>query len=257
MFHSSLYLLHVVEPAPRSVPDTRFIPDADWDEVRNRGVKALGDMADVHFKGLCVTPFVRQGDAATEITAFAARHNVSMIMMSSHGSERLRVPLLGSVTSRVLNEAVYPVWTAPQAEQRLEIRSLLCGIDLGPESRSLIREAATLGERTGAKVRLAYAVAGEENEIDQGAESGFERYIKNCARVSVASLQHEMGTDFDLCMEAGRPSRVFAAAARHHDVDLTIIGRGRRGGGGRERSAALCGEAYSIVHECHCPVLSF
>jgi nucleotide-binding universal stress UspA family protein len=245
----------VVENGSRSILDTRFIPEVAWDEVRDRGTQALEDLARLHFDGLCTMPVVRHGNAAAEITKFAASRGIGTIMIPAHGCERLRVPLLGAVTTRVLGSASCPVWTLPIQQPSdpralTEIRSLLCAIDLGPESPALIREAESLGAQTGAKVRLVYAVAGEPNQIDR-AEIGYERYIKDCARASVARLQDELGTAFNLCMEAGRPSRVIAAVARHHDADLVIIGRGRHGG-----SPGLRGEAYSIVHECPCPVLS-
>jgi nucleotide-binding universal stress UspA family protein len=123
-----------------------------------------------------------------------------------------------------------------------EIRSLLCAIDLGPESRALIRAADSLGARTGAKVRLTHAVAGDESAPRTARELELEKDLKDRARVSVARLRQEAGTAFDLCLRAGPPSRVVETVARHHEADLVIIGRGA--------------SQFSIIRECPCPVLS-
>ena len=83
-------------------------------------------------------------------------------------------------------------------------------------------------------------------------ELELEKYLKDCARVSVARLQQETGTAFDLCLQAGEPSRVVETVARHHEADLAIIGRGKlQAYGGRLRT-----HDYSIICDSPCPVMS-
>ena len=119
-------------------------------------------------------------------------------------------------------------------------------------SVSLLRSGAALGAKTGAKVRVVHAVPGEESPVLRGTAMEFERFLKDSATVSIARLQQETGTAFDVCMETGKPWRVIAAVARHHKADLVLIGRGRlHGFAGQFRT-----DAYSIIRESPCPVLS-
>jgi hypothetical protein len=129
---------------------------------------------DLNFEGSRVVPAIRYGDADDEITNFATTRHIGMIMMATYSQE-------------VFSNARCPVWMAAVRNEAApprepEIRSLLCAIDLGLQSRLLVRAAEFVGERAGAKVRLVYAVAGEENEIAPGAAIGFERYIKRLRR---------------------------------------------------------------------------
>jgi nucleotide-binding universal stress UspA family protein len=257
LFNSSIRLLHVLERPACFGCAAPFVPETEWLALRGRGSVALAEMAREDFGGFNVTPVVRQGDPATAIAAFAATREVDLIMMPTHGSGRYRAALLGSVTAKVLDDVHCPVWTSAHPE-RFEpdscrgLHSILCAIDLSPESGALVRSAATFGAKTGATVRLVHAVPGEENGLQQSMNLEFERYLRDCARDSVRNLQRETHTAFDLCLEAGRPSRVIAAAARHHEADLVVIGRGKLDGlAGRLRTGV-----YSIVRDSPCPVLS-
>jgi nucleotide-binding universal stress UspA family protein len=191
---------------------------------------ALADLARSYFAGLTIVPVVMQGDPAREISAFAEARGIDLIMMPIH-----RAP--ESVTAKILDNSPCPLLTMPDAHPG-EIRSLLCAIDLGPQSHPRIRAADSFGARTGAKVRLVHAVPGSDSGISNKSELEYERYLKDCARVAIARLQREAGNAFDICVHAGQPSRVIELAGRHHDADLAISGRGRN-------------HAYSIIRDSH------
>jgi nucleotide-binding universal stress UspA family protein len=255
LFDCSIHLLHVMEHPAYFVLEMPFIPETHWMEMRKRAGCALAEMAREDFEGVNVIPVIRQGDAATEITAFAEEHGTGLVAMPTHGCGRFRAALLGSVPAKVLNDLRCPVWTLAHSETgevNPTIRSILCGVKLDPESRSLVRETAELGARTGAKVRLVHAIAGGEPGAQGGMDLGFQRFLKDSATASMARLQQETGTSFDVCMETGPPSRVIAEAARHHQGDLVVIGRVRL----HEFAGQLRTDVYSIIRDSPCPVLS-
>jgi len=53
-------------------------------------------------------------------------------------------------------------------------------------------------------------------------------------------------------MDTGKPSRVVAAAARHHNADLVIIGHGKL----HRFAGQFLTHTYSIIRDSPCPVLS-
>ena len=84
-------------------------------------------------------------------------------------------------------------------------------------------------------------------------EDVFRADIMRMSRDSVMKLQQEAGTKVDMCMEMGSVSKVVQAAALHHEADLVMIGHGRiHNSLGRLRT-----NAYSIIREAPCPVLSW
>jgi nucleotide-binding universal stress UspA family protein len=80
----------------------------------------------------------------------------------------------------------------------------------------------------------------------------FENFLTETFGGKICELQKEAGTNFTLCIEAGKTSAVVAAAAEHHKADLILIGRGVLPHfGGRLRT-----NVYSIIRDAPCPVLS-
>jgi nucleotide-binding universal stress UspA family protein len=256
LFDCPVYLLHVVEHPAYFAFGMPFIPETHWAEMRKRAGCALAGIAGEDFEGVNATPVVRQGDAATEITAYAEQHGIGLTAIPTQGSGRFRAALLGSVAAKMLNDLRCPVWTMAHSERdevTTGIHSILCAVKLDTDSRLLVREAAELGLRTGATVRLVHAVAGEEAGVQRGMDLDFQRFLKDCAVTSVARLQHETGTGFQVCMETGTPSQVIAQAARHHQGNLVMIRRSKV----HQFAGQLGTDVYSIIRDSPCPVLSF
>src|SRR6185369_1212598 len=116
---------------------------------------------------LRVEKVVEEGDPAIGIISYAERNGVDLIVMPTHGYGKFRGLLLGSVTAKVLHDAKCAVWTTAHSEDpklttKIDLRTMLCAIDLMPENADLIRQAASLAGDFNAKLRLVHAVPGAE-----------------------------------------------------------------------------------------------
>jgi nucleotide-binding universal stress UspA family protein len=60
-------------------------------------------------QGLRVTPTVRYGNAAEEIIAYAGGHDISIIVMATHGRSGVGRWLLGSTAEKVLRGTPVPI----------------------------------------------------------------------------------------------------------------------------------------------------
>ena len=72
------------------------------------------------------------GDPAYEITQYAEKNGVDLIMMATHGYGKFRSVLLGSVALKVLHDAPCPVWTSAHPEDavaKARISNILCVIE--------------------------------------------------------------------------------------------------------------------------------
>jgi nucleotide-binding universal stress UspA family protein len=218
----------------------------------------LAFFAEEHFAGIPTKLEVEEGDPGSSIAALASVSKIDLIMMPTRGRGRFRAALLGSVAAKVLHDAECPVWTAAHTDDpgyppSTEWGKVVCAIDTTAEALNVIRYAKEIASSYGAKVHLVHSVpppmeARPEKYFDQE----FEVVLKQAARKSIAEMQKEAGTDFRLCVEAGKVSSVITAVAEADQADLVLIGRGALPHfGGRLRT-----NVYAIVRDSPCPVLS-
>lgn len=226
-----------------------------WIEESER---SIGFFADEFFRNIETRIEVCEGDPASCITELAATSKVDLIMMPTRGRGRFRAALLGSVTAKVLHDADCPVWTAAHPETPVypastEWRKVVCAIDSTDEASRVIRYAKDIVLSQNAKIHLVHAVPPPtEGFPEKYFDREFEIYLKEAACKTIRGIQEEAGTNFRLCIEAGKASSVVAAAAEEDEADLVLIGRGALPHfGGRLRT-----NVYAIVRDSPCPVLS-
>ena len=210
------------------------------------------------FPGLQTKTLVAEGDPGSCIVELARTSKTDLIMLPTRGRGRFRAALLGSVTAKVLHDAECPVWTAAHAETSpslaaTEWRNVVCAIDTTPEALRLLHYAREMASTFHARVHLVHAVPPPmETRPEKYFDREFEVFLKEAACKTIEEMQREAGTNFRLCIEAGKTSAVVAAAAEDNEADLVLIGRGALPHfGGRLRT-----NVYAIVRDAPCPVLS-
>lgn len=192
----------------------------------------LGSYQAAQFEGIETESVFRIGQPAREIVDFAGSPPDSLIMMATHGYSPFRQLLLGSVASGVLHDAQCPVWTCTHAEEFAVQHpeggycSILCAVDMGPFTESVIDAAAQVAAQFQAAVHTVHA--GQTESV-----------------WPAASAQIEM-------LHGGNVVPTLMAAAERYGADLLVIGRGHAQGMlGRLRS-----NAHDLIRFSRCPVLS-
>jgi nucleotide-binding universal stress UspA family protein len=259
-YGSEILMLHVVEPIRYEFSALEFGGAVLTDLVANRKAQArqrldeflAEELGDVRLRRLLV-----EGDAAQTIVEVARKEGAGLITMPTHGYGRFRRFILGSVTAKVLHDAQCPVWTGVHLEETpapetIRLRSVLCAVDLGPQSAEPLRWAAQLAADFGAQLVLAHACPcvvmrpGECGDRDLNAE------LAASARQRLQALQQEVGTQAEVEIQFGDAPKVVCNIARERQADLLVIGRGSAAGVyGRLRT-----NAYAIIRESPCPVVS-
>jgi nucleotide-binding universal stress UspA family protein len=198
------------------------------------------------------------GDVALAITTYAAGNNVDLIMMPTHGYGKFRGLLLGSITAKVLHDATCPVWTAAHSEEvkmgaHGDSKSILCALDLEKGSLELLRQAVDFASSFDAKLRIVHAVPDAAPGPDVAAYASTTNFLAAAAQEELARLQEEAGTKLDVCLGVMPVASWIREVAMHHAADLVIAGRGTL----QSNLGRLRTNAYSIIREAPCPVLSF
>jgi len=258
-FQAELVVLHVLTP-----PNYEFgaleIAGSMLDELyRNRAEQAskeLDAFITAELAGLKVRRMVLEGDPAKKIVDLARDEAADIITMPTHGYGPFRRFILGSNTAKVLHDADCPVWTGVHLEQApalaaIPFRSILCAVDLGPQSSKTLDWAAWLARQFGARLGVVHATAGVP-DLGDGPKWQWRTDTRAAAGRELFRLLDAVGAEADLSIEAGEPAQVICSVAARAAADVLVIGRGSAAGVfGRLRT-----NAYAIIRQSPCPVVS-
>ncbi len=207
-FDAELTLLHVFEMPPAYVGDWYgYMSLVDTRAIRDARQAQFDQYLKDRFEGLRVRRVLEEGDAAQMINRYAEEHGTDLIMMPTHGYGVFRGMLLGSVTAKVLHDALCPVWTAAHVEEAPPasgaFERMVCAVDLTASSIATMRFAGRLAQDFKAKLWLAHAVpmpaAGPERYFD----ADLLQVIEEDARNAIGEMQAKTGVAAQICLGAG------------------------------------------------------
>jgi len=257
-FHSELTLLHVLTPPHYEFGALEIGGSMLTELYANRGAqveKELETFLAAELEGVEAKRVVLEGDPARQIVDYAHGENVGLIVMPTHGYGPFRQFILGSITAKVLHDADCPVWTGVHLEEaphveRMPFRSIVCAIDLGPQSCKTLEWATAMQKEFGAQLTVIHAMAASSGS-DQG-DGPWRREMEQAAREDLARFLQRYGTEAELAIEPGDPPKVVCQTAESRKAELLVIGRGSAAGVfGRLRT-----NAYAIIRQSPCPVVS-
>ena len=199
-----------------------------------------------------------EGDPGRKIVEQAQSVDCDLILMPTHGYGPFRRMLLGSVTSKVLHDAECAVWTgahfqSSSSEEPIQLRHILCAIDLGPHSPRTLEWAAQLANEFKATLTLVHVITSlNPRTEDYYFAPEWRKYLIDRARKDLDALQLAARTKAEVELEMGDIAQAVRAAAKLSHADLIVVGRGSIAGAlGRFRT-----HAYTIIRESPCPVVS-
>ena len=261
-YQAAITLVHVIEPPIAWVSaDGGFMTETDFQQARDDAEERLATFAIGQFPAGSVTRLVEEGDPGACISDLAHRLHADLVMMPTRGRGAVGRKMFGSVTTRALHNCDCAIWTgvhlegaqtAPAPSARTDLKSILCAIELAPESVSLLKYAKQIGLETGATVHIAHAVPTADVPPERFFDEPLEGFLQDFARDEIAKFQKLARTDFDTYIGFGRVSNVVHEAAEKFNADLIVIGRGVL----NRFAGDLRTEAYGIMKEAPCPVIS-
>ena len=208
------------------------------------------------FAGLKLRRLVVTGDPAHEIVQYAKIENTDLIMMPTHDRGPFRRFVLGSVTAKVLHDAVCPVWTSAHLDAESSatpenLASIVCAVDMDESGIHTLRYAGNLARQIGANLTMTHVVPAIEALPNAYIDTEFRADLIEAARARLECMGEQAECEGVTCVGAGNIARFVAHAAQSHKAGLVVIGRGGNGVLGRLRT-----HDYAIMRECECPVLS-
>ncbi len=259
-FHSEITLLHVLEPIRYEFSTLEFGGTVMNDLVANRAEvarKQLETFLEEELRGVRVKRELIEGDPASRIVDYANRERINLITLPTHGYGPFRRFILGSVTAKVLHDADCPVWTgvhleeAPRVES-IAFRTILCAVDLGPQSRKALAWASEMANEFEARLVLVHANPCIESRPGEYFDHELASDLAKGAHAELKKLSENAGAEAEIFVDGGDAPHVVCRAAEKFEADLLVIGRGSAAGlFGRLRT-----NAYAIIRQSPCPVVS-
>jgi nucleotide-binding universal stress UspA family protein len=261
-FHCEIVLLHVVLPPLANFSSFEAMAYTNAEELAGeiaaqRSVDLEAFSCSVS-DGASVRRVVLEGDPAQTIVEFASSEKCNLIVMPTHGYGPFRRFLLGSVTAKVLHDAICPVWTGPHMESApdygtVHFRNIVCAIDLGLHSREVLCWAAGFAREFGARLSIVHAIPASATRLGGFYfDPDWRTQLTRTAMERIGHFREEMGIEASVAIEAGETPLVVATAAEAMSADLLVIGRGST----PRAHGHLPTNAYSIVRQSACPVVT-
>lgn len=199
---------------------------------------------------------IEEGDPAEVILNYAHRHKIDLIMMPTHGYGPFRRFLTGSVTGKVLHDALCPVWTSAHKERArrsaTRYQNILCAVDRNSEAVALARWAGWMGRSYRATVKLVHVIPALDETSRNRGEAELRRFLSTRAQTEIGAFIDQSGFRLELLLRGGSIPGRLADTIRQQHSDLLIVGRGHtRRALGRLRTHSL-----AIIRESPCPVIS-
>jgi nucleotide-binding universal stress UspA family protein len=258
-FNSEITLLHTLTPLHHEFGALEIAGTMLVDVYRIRAdqaTKELDAFMAEELAGLNVRRVVLNGDPAEKIVQFAHDERMDLITMPTHGYGPFRRFILGSNTAKVLHDADCPVWTGVHLQEArpsasMPFRSILCALDLGPQSSRTLAWADWLRKEFNAHLTVIHATAPGPEAVDD-AQRQWGAKVHEAAEAELQLIQRDTGAEADLLLEAGEAAHVVCSAAARVHADVLVISRGSSAGVfGRLRT-----NAYAIIRQSPCPVVS-
>jgi nucleotide-binding universal stress UspA family protein len=257
---AKLTLLHVIEHLPAGSGPLDRLPTGDEREIEGRKGRAsfaLTAFQRQYIPQMTSEAHVLAGDPAAAIVAYGGEGRSRMIVMPTRGYGPFRRMLLGSVTAKVLHDAKCPVLTGPHLEKAIQpaewfsLRRILCSVGLNWETDRVLKWSGELAKELGAQLIAFHVVAPIEEGMLGLANLNGPPLSPTSARDALEAALHRAGKSAEAHIAVGEVSREVARAAKEHESDLVIIGRG----GDPGASGRFGSHAYGIVRKSPCPVL--
>jgi nucleotide-binding universal stress UspA family protein len=241
-FQSDVTVLHVVDPHEQE--SGRFEPG---------GVKAheLKTLLGRDFTGASLSLVVRDGNPVQEIIDLARANRVDLIMMASHGYGPFQSFLMGSVAAEVLREASCPVWITAHAQQGLApmFHTVLCAVDLGPRSESIVNWASQFAAAFKARLFVLHVLRNFES--GEQPDSPQER-LSRMDREELDKVKRILGKEGQILFAGGDIPEAVCRQAKELHADLVAIGRSPKA----DDAGTARTTSFTIIRESSCPVVN-
>ena len=243
LFDAELILVHAVEYIPYHSGLNYW--NIIHDEVKPKIEEVCNSLSE---KGIKVrTPVIKEGRPYNVVLAASSQFDVDMIVIGA-GKLGVADSLLGTTTVKIIRNASQPVFVVYSQKSGLEIKNILCAVDLSIASSQVLIAAKNLSKASGARLSILHVVPKskkypgldkfETPVVDVGlnanintlsesnAETVDEVLQASSAKMFDDYVKKAMGTynNYEQILRQGVPNVEISNEVNSKDYDLLIMG---------------------------------
>ncbi len=255
-YGSKVLVAHVVEPKFGGGEAVNWLSAADLRQIATEKMKALeGNLNDDDDdEEMCFSTRIEQGDTREHLLKMAEQSGADLIVMGTHGLEKVDGFVLDSVAEGVLRNTSRPVLTIgphvkcrPQYE--ISFNEIILATVLPPVSDRAARYAFSLAQEHKAHITLVHVLA--DIHVDADVHREMDHFKKEFEGIVPSNSRDWSKPEFVL--EYGAAADAIVSLANDRAADLIVTGA--------RREAALPTHfresvAYKVIANAICPVLS-
>ncbi|MCA2968339.1 MAG: universal stress protein [Acidobacteriaceae bacterium] len=197
--------------------------------------------------------FLVEGDPAGEILRIAHAESADLVVLATHGFGVFRRLILGSVAAKVLHDSPLPVLTGAHLQEPRPgsgtFRKIVVGVDLAARTGEVLAAARELGAE---EITVVHAMPVVGDGVQPSMDPSWRMALQAAVRTTLQEAIEKEGLTARTVIEAAGPAQLIRRVAVEQGADLVVIGRHSD----HSLLGRLTAQAYSIVRESPCPVLS-
>jgi nucleotide-binding universal stress UspA family protein len=246
--HATVYAVHVIGPDVYPL-----VPPAAWpkfaeDEKEFR--RESRHRLDEQLRDLSHEIIFQAGDTWPTLAKVIEEKRVDLIVLATHGRTGLEKVLLGSVAEEIFRQALCPVLTvgprsSPRAKETAELNRILYATDFSPESLAAAPFAISLAREHRAQLILLHSMEGT------GEVSALRHVLRD-----LVPFGADLRCEPDCIVERGAPANKILEVSEGHGADMIVLGVHGADGHLSRITHFVRSDAYKIVTQAKCPVLT-
>jgi nucleotide-binding universal stress UspA family protein len=206
-----------------------------------------------HLGGCRYRTFLVEGDPAGEILKIAGAESADLVVLATHGFGVFRRLILGSVAAKVLHDSPLPVLTGAHLQEPRAgsgtFRKIVVGVDLAARTGEVLAAARELGAE---EITVVHAMPVVADGVQPSMDPSWQMALQAAVTTTLQEAMEKAGLTAKTVIEAAGPAQLIHRVAAEQGADLVVIGRHSD----HSLLGRLTAQAYSIVRESPCPVLS-
>lgn len=262
-FNADLIVLHAIPSLPYDAALAGGYPGGlAWSPSPNSAQRLdeiLADFLEKTVPGHSVERIVARAEPAELIARIVAERGIDLIVMPTSGRGAFRRFILGSVTTKVLNDVDCPVLTGAHVDgisafALKPYKKVGCAVDLGEHSAHVLDTGKDFAAAYRAGITAIHAISAlsESPVFSAKGSDPPVTSLKERAESETERLLEEANVSAESVVEYGSPEEIIPKIVESADVDLLVVGRH----GSEGNLNGLLTHAYGLIRKSPCPVLS-